>query len=157
MHEQPNSHCCFLCGVDNQHGMKLTWFSDFDAGLVWTDVEIAPYYNGYPGVTHGGIVAALLDETSFRAVALKEKDHFLMDSLFVTGNLNIHYHSPTPTGRLLKVVGWIRRAGQSRYETAAEIRLADGTVTADCRALVLKTPQSFNDEVGFNDWPSSRG
>ncbi|HWP97842.1 MAG TPA: PaaI family thioesterase [Syntrophomonadaceae bacterium] len=155
MNEQPNSRCCFLCGVENRQGMRLTWFSDFEQGVVWTEVEIAPFYNGYPGVTHGGIVAALLDETSFRAIALEEKDSFLLDNLFVTGSLNIHYHHPTPTGQLLKVVGWIRRAGKSRYETAAEIRLADGTVTAECKALVLQPPGSFAEEVGFSsEWPS---
>jgi len=155
MQEQKKSLGCFLCGVENPHGMKLTWFSDFEQGVVWTDVEVAPYYNGYPGVTHGGIVAALLDETSFRAIALEEKERFLTDErVFVTGSLNIHYHKPTPTGQPLRVVGWIKRAGAKRYETLAEIRLPDGTVTASCRALIMKPADDFGDQTGFSsDWP----
>lgn len=155
MQEQKNSLGCFLCGVENPHGMKLTWFSDFEQGLVWTDVKVAPYYNGYPGVTHGGIVAALLDETSFRAIALEEKDKFLTDDrVFVTGSLNIHYHKPTPTGQTLRVVGWIKRAGDKRYETMAEIRLPDGSVSASCRALIMKPANDFGEKNdSSSNWP----
>lgn len=149
MHEQPKSRDCFLCGVENLQGMGLIWYSDYDDGLVWTNVEIASYYNGYPGVAHGGIVAALLDETSFRAIELQEKDRFLVDRLFVTAKLNIQYHLPTPTVDKVKVVGWIKKAKQKHYETIAEIRLPDGTVTARCQALIMQPPQSFREESGF--------
>ncbi len=147
MFEQPNSQGCFLCGVENDRGMKLTWFTDYERNLVFTEVQVADFYNGYPGVTHGGIVAALLDETSFRAIALEEKDAFLVDKIFVTGSLSIQYRRPTPTGEKLQVVGWIKRAGKSRYETAAEIRLEDGTVTATCKALVMQAQNGFVDET----------
>ena len=146
MKEQTKSQQCFLCGVENPHGMHLTWFSDYENGLVFTDLEIPDYYNGYPGVTHGGIVAALLDETSFRAIALEEKDAFLVDRTFVTGTLNIKYRKPTPTEQKLRVLGWIKRAGKSRYETAAEIRLPDGTVTASCNALIMEAQNGISQD-----------
>lgn len=153
MHEQPKSHECFMCGVENKQGMRLIWYSDYEDGLVWTNVEIAHYYNGYPGIAHGGIVAALLDETSFRAIELQEKDRFLVDRLFVTAKLDIQYHRPTPTVDKVRVVGWIKNAGQKYYETAAAIRLLDGTVTAQCKALIMQPPHNFKEESGFpSNW-----
>jgi len=153
MKEQPKSQDCFLCGMNNQQGMRLTWYSDYEAGLVWTNAEIAGYFNGYPGVAHGGIVAALLDETSFRAIELDEKEQFLMERLFVTAKLDIKYHHPTPTDERLKIVGWIIKADSQSFHTAAEIRLPDGTVTARCKALIVQPPHNFREKSGFpSNW-----
>lgn len=153
MQEQPRSRGCFLCGLENKKGFQLTWFSDYGQNQVWTELEVEPFYNGYPGVVHGGIVAALLDETSFRAIALEEKENFLISRLFVTATLNIQYRRPTPTGQTLRVVGWIKRMAHNSYETLAEIRLQDGTVTASCRALIMQPSEDFAQETSFaSDW-----
>lgn len=139
MQKQPNSRMCFLCGLQNPVGLKLAFYDDPEGKQVQTAFTIADEYQGYPGVVHGGIVAAILDETAGRAVMLGGKD----DNLFATLRLTIRYRHPTPTGTPLTAVGWVTKEGGVSTQVAGEIRLPDGTVTAECQALLGHIPEEF--------------
>jgi len=143
MNKQPNSRFCFLCGIENDHGLHLSWYNDEENEMVRTKLVVPDYYCGYPGITHGGIVSALLDETSYRAIMFKDGEAFMVDRFYVTANMNIRFRRPTPTGQPLTVVGWIELAKNNRVRVAAEIRLEDGTVTASCEALMAKAPKKM--------------
>ncbi|MGE5381196.1 MAG: PaaI family thioesterase [Methylocystaceae bacterium] len=148
MDKQPNSRYCFLCGRDNPVGLRMTWYNDRPENKVWSKLVVPDEYNSYPGIVHGGIVAALLDETAGRAVLMDGE----IDRLMVTARLNIRYRKPTPTGTELTVIGWIDRDGHSRARVAGEIRLADGTVTAECEALIIKPPAEYLEKFEAGDW-----
>jgi len=137
--KQPNSRMCFLCGRENPVGLKLDFYEDRDTGRVQAEFTVPPEYQGYPGVVHGGIVAAILDEISGRAVMLGGKDEKLMATL----KLTIRYRQPTPTSTPLTALGWVERAGEARARVAGEIRLADGSVTAECESLLAAVPEEF--------------
>jgi len=143
MDKQPSSRTCFLCGRQNDMGLKMSWYNDHEAGQVKATLAVPEHFNGYPGVIHGGIVAALLDETSGRALLLDGDD----DNLFVTLKLEVKYRRPTPTSEPLTVVGWVIRQTSRRAKVAAEIRLADGTVTAQAEAIVVRPGEEF-----FQQW-----
>ncbi len=146
MTEQPRSSNCFLCGRDNLHGLKLTWHSDFDKMQVWTEAEIAEHFNGFDGIVHGGIIAALLDETACRAVALQEKELYFLDPSFVTGGIDIKYHHPTPTCTPIRVISWIKKSTPKYYVNEAKIELLDGTVTATAKALMIRIDKEFKNK-----------
>ena len=139
MQKQPNSRMCFLCGLQNPVGLKLAFYDDADAGQVRTEFTIADEYQGYPGVVHGGIVAGVLDETVGRAMML-DGNH---ENLFATLRLTIRYRHPTPTETPLTAMGWIEKTGGVGTRAAGEIRLPDGTVTAECEALLGPVPEEF--------------
>lgn len=139
MQKQPNSRMCFLCGLQNPVGLKLAFYDGPEGKQVQTEFSIADEYQGYPGVVHGGIVAAILDETAGRAVMLGGKD----DNLFATLRLTVRYRHPTPTGTPLTAVGWVTKEGGVSTQVAGEIRLPDGTVTAECQALLGRVPDEF--------------
>jgi acyl-CoA thioesterase FadM len=65
--------------------------------------------------------------------------------LWVTMRLTVTFRRPTPTGTPLEVVGWVVRDTGRRSETAAELRLPDGTVTASCEALIARPPEGMLD------------
>ena len=134
MDRQPSSRTCFLCGRQNDVSLKMTWYNDHETQRVKTIVTVPEQFNGYPGVVHGGVVAALLDETAGRALLLGGDD----ESLFVTLKLEVKYRRPTPTAEPLTVVGWVVRQSGDRAKVAGEIRLADGTVCAEAEALVVR-------------------
>lgn len=138
MEKQPSSRTCFLCGRENDVGLKMTWYNDHENGRVVTTVSVPEHFNSYPGIVHGGIVAALLDETSGRAVLLDDSEQ-----LFVTARLDIRYRKTTPTGVPLTVVGWTEKDKANHARVAAEIRLPDGTVTAEASALVVRPSEEF--------------
>lgn len=141
---QPTSLKCFACGRENPVGLKLEWFNDYDQNQIEADFTLTDNYCSYPGVTHGGIIATILDETAGRAVLLDNN----FDRLMVTLKLEIVYKKITPTGVPLKAVGRVIKDGGSRATVEGEIRLPDGTVTAKCSALLYKIPQEVKDNWG---------
>jgi uncharacterized protein (TIGR00369 family) len=136
MEKQPNSRTCFVCGRQNPISLKMNWYNDRDAQQVRSIVTVPEHFNGYPDVVHGGVVAAMLDETAGRAIMLGGKS----DNLMVTLKLEVTYRRPTPTKTPLTVVGWVIKQSTNRAQVAGEIRLPDGAVTAQCEAIVVRPP-----------------
>ncbi len=141
MDPQPSSRTCFLCGRQNEIGLKMTWYNDYDAQQIRAKITVPERFNGYPGFVHGGITAALLDETAGRALLLDGNS----ENLFVTLKLEVKYRQPTPTGVPLTVVGWVISRSSTRAKVAAKLTLPDGTVAAEAEAVVVRPPQEFYD------------
>ena len=139
MDKQPNSRMCFVCGLQNPVGLKITFFEDHEAEQVRVNFTVPDAYQGYPGVVHGGIVAAILDEVSGRTVLLHGSD----DDLMATLRLTIRFRRPTPTETPLTAMGWLERKSGRGARVAGEIRLPDGTVTAECEATLVNVPAEF--------------
>jgi uncharacterized protein (TIGR00369 family) len=139
MRKQPNSRMCFVCGLQNPVGLKLAFYEDPEAEQVRAEFTVPDKYQGYPGIVHGGIVAAILDEVSGRAVMLHGSDEDLMATL----RLTVRYRRPTPTETLLTAVGWVERTGGMGARVAGEVRLPDGTVSAECESVLASVPEEF--------------
>ncbi len=138
---QPTSRSCFVCGRENPVGLKVTWDQHPEAGELRGTVTIPEHFNGYPGVTHGGIVAAILDETAGRTILIDGG----FDDLMVTAKLEVVYRRPTPTGVPLEVVGRLLRRFGARAEAEAELRLADGMVAARGTVLLARPPAEITE------------
>ena len=63
--KQPNSKHCFVCGVENDNGLKMTFYTVGD-GIVEAEYVVPERFQGYPGVVHGGIIASMLVPSSER-------------------------------------------------------------------------------------------
>ena len=133
MLKQKNSRGCFLCGLENEFSLKMKWYEDHQAQQIRSTVVVPDHFNGYPGVVHGGIVSAILDETAGRSVMLNSGE----DALMVALKLEVTFRRPTPTNTPLTVIGWVIK------QTAS--RLSDGTLTAECKAIVVPPPQEILD------------
>src|SRR5512147_409180 len=107
--KQPSSRSCFVCGRDNPLGLKTRWESDVASGESRCSVTLPEAFNSYPGVVHGGIVAALLDEAMVRALLVEGG----FDDLLVTARMEVAYRQATPTETPITVVAWIRRRSGS--------------------------------------------
>jgi uncharacterized protein (TIGR00369 family) len=140
MTKQPNSRYCFLCGRDNPIGLKMSWYHEPENNRIRGDVTVPEHFNGFPGVVHGGIVAAILDETAGRAVLIEDQDN-----LMVTLKLEITYRNPTPTETPLQALGWTVKQTSKRAQVEGRLETPDGTVTATCKAVVLKPPASIQE------------
>lgn len=133
---QNTSRMCFICGRDNPVGLHLHFYEDAASGQLVAPVTLSDEYQSYPGVAHGGILATILDEVSGRALNVGQED----EQFWVTAKLEMRYRKPTPTGVPLTAVGWVTRRRERTAEVAGEIRLPDGTVTAEVQALVICPP-----------------
>ncbi len=140
--KQPNSKNCFVCGVQNPLGLRLKFYNTAP-GEVTADICLPDPYQGYPGITHGGIIAAMLDEAAGRAhMGLAEAPRFMF-----TARLLVNYRKNVPTGKPLKLVG---RAGMSKRRTAAAtsaIMDLDGNVLAEADALLVNVPDDVVNRV----------
>ncbi|OGK94956.1 MAG: thioesterase [Candidatus Rokubacteria bacterium RIFCSPHIGHO2_02_FULL_73_26] len=79
---------CFGCGPAHPTGLKVRCFRTADGVL--SPVLIARQYEGPPGASHGGIVAAYLDEILAGAVVRGT------GRVAVTGELTVRYVKPVP-------------------------------------------------------------
>src|SRR5512146_275339 len=79
---QPSSRTCFVCGRDNPVSLKMKWDQDCESGEIRAAVTLPDHFNGYPGVAHGGVIAAVLDETAGRSVLVDGGS----EELIVTAN-----------------------------------------------------------------------
>ena len=63
-----------------------------------------------------------------------------------TLRLTVRYRRPTPTESPLVAVGWVERMSGRGARVAGEIRLPDGTVTAECETLLVNVPEEFRSQ-----------
>ena len=116
--------------------MRTRWESDRDAGEVRSTVSIPERFNGYPGVVHGGVLTALLDEAVVRTALLEGG----FDDLLVTARIEVVFRRPIPTEAPVTVVARLLQRTRARARAEAEVRLADGTVAARAEALLARPP-----------------
>ncbi len=79
---------CFACHPKNDMGLKLRFYADDETGEVFTTVSPRRYFNGFPGILHGGIQCAILDELAFWTMFDK------VGKLGVTTRIDLRYLSP---------------------------------------------------------------
>ena len=111
-------------------------FYDTGPGEVTAEYVVPDIYQGYPGVVHGGITAAMLDETAGRSVMTQGDDL----RFFITLKLNIKYRRSVPTETPLKIVGRLITLRGRRATCHGEIRLPDGSVAAEAEAVLVEMP-----------------
>ena len=145
MQKQPNSRLCFVCGMQNPIGLRAFFYQD-EQGRVVAHFTGKEEHQGYPGVMHGGIVTALLDEVIGR-VAIA---HNLWA---VTAKLEVRFRRPVPLGQPLTLVGEMTHLRRRTLEGRGEIRLEDGTVVAEAEGVYIRLPQEeierVEEELGF--------
>ncbi len=139
--KQPNSKHCFVCGRDNIYGLKLNFY-ETAPGEVMVEYTVPEQYQGYPGVVHGGVVAAMLDEVIGRVHMGGNPPRFLY-----TARLEIRYRKNVPVGQPLRILG---HAGKSRERIATacgEIYGPDGDVLAEAEGVLVNVPDDVVSQV----------
>lgn len=134
MKKQQNSKKCFVCGMQNDFGLKAAFYELENEELlaIFTPQE---EHQSYPGRMHGGIAAAILDETIGRLIMIKDESMF-----GVTVDLNLKYKKPVLLNEELRVVARITRDTRKLFEGEGEILLKNGEVAAAAHGKYWKIP-----------------
>ena len=143
---QPSSRHCFVCGVENPLGLQLRFY-DSEPGEVAAEYTLHENYQGYPGVAHGGVVAAMLDEAAGRSLM----GDMVTPRFMFTARLNVRYRKNVPVGQPLRLVG---KAGESRGRTAtATSTIYDqaGNILAEAEALLINVPDQVVQNVDLSE------
>ena len=149
--KQNNSKNCIVCGMENNLSLKTKFYETENNEIIalFTSEEV---HQSYPGITHGGISSAILDETIGRAIMA----HYDEQVWGVTLELNLRYKKPVPLGVELKAVGRITAERGPLFEGTGEILLPDGEVAVSCKGKYLKrnihdiADDSFTDNEWFS-------
>jgi len=144
MQKQPSSDNCFVCGRKNPIGLRAHFYSG-DDGCVYADYTPRPEHQSYPGVMHGGLITAMLDEIIGRTA--------IAGNLWcMTAKLEVRFKKPVPIGAPLKLKGTLTKKTSRLIEGRGEIRLADGSLAVEAIGTYLKIPddqvEQFQDAMG---------
>ncbi|MCI0394201.1 MAG: PaaI family thioesterase [Chloroflexi bacterium] len=131
---QPNSDNCFVCGRKNPRGLYVAFY-DNGQDEVMAEYTIPDVYQGYPGIVHGGIVAAILDEAVGRVAMIGDHHHFMMSV-----RLEVKYRQPVPTRTPLRIVGRAVRLRGRLGKAVGEITLPDGALAAEAEMTLADVP-----------------
>ncbi len=143
--QQPNSHNCYVCGLKNAYGLQLVFF-DNGEDQVWCDYAIPAHYEGYPGVAHGGVVAAILDEICGRATMIADLNHFMM-----TAKMEVKYRCPVPLNVKLCAVGRVSRRRGRLAQARGELWLPDGQLAAEATLILADLPEQLSGQKSLDD------
>ncbi len=141
------SRMCLVCGAENALGLHAS-FHELEGGEVVGVFTPQPEHQGYPGRLHGGVVAAILDETIGRAVNAMGAGNW-----GVTVELTVRYRKPIPIDREVCAVGRITRDTSRIFEGSGEIRV-DGEIAAEARGKYLRLPVDdiVDEEFEATNW-----
>ena len=134
--KQPNSRTCFVCGMENDHGFRLSFY-EISADAVESMATIPEHFQGYPGVAHGGIVTALLDEIAVRAATVGEPEH-----LMLTARMEVRFRKAVPVGEPLRLLGTLIERKPRATRARGEIILPDGSLGAEGEVMLVDHPAS---------------
>lgn len=126
---------CYGCGQANLFGLQIELNATGD-GQVAGRLFLKQDHQGPPGVGHGGIMAAALDE----AMALLVADQL---GLAVTARLEIDLRRPAPIGTFVHLDARVERTDGRRIELSARARTggAEGELAAEATGVFVRLEQ----------------
>jgi len=133
--KQQNSKMCFVCGLANTSGLHAAFY-ELESGELAALFHARDEHQSYPGRLHGGVSAAMLDETIGRAILTRSRG----ETWGVTVEFTTRFKKPVPLDRPVRVIGRIVKEGSRIFEGTGEILLEDGTVAVEGTGKYIKMP-----------------
>jgi acyl-coenzyme A thioesterase PaaI-like protein len=128
-HHDPS---CFGCG-DNPVGLRLPAPAAEGLERYEAPVRFGEEHQGGPGIVHGGLVGAALDE----ACGLLATWYRFPT---VTARIFVRYRRPVPINADLRVSAWLRGSRGRRLHVDGDLRDGDDEVLAEARGAFLHVP-----------------
>ena len=126
---------CWGCSLGTG-GLEFEWRPRGDTGLE-ADYVVPERFGGPPGMAHGGIVAALLDEACSQVVRPTL-------SPAVTSRLEVRFLAPVPVEEPLRVAAELVEADERRAVAEGTIQESSGLLLAHARGEhALVRPEHF--------------
>lgn len=115
---------CFACAPADENPLGLHLRFDKTETGATTSFRPLDHFQSYPGYVHGGIVAAVLDETMAYAGLLH------LGRLPFTRSISIEYRGPVAAGAASHCVGILEKVGKASFEARSSLADSHGVVCA---------------------------
>jgi acyl-coenzyme A thioesterase PaaI-like protein len=119
---------CFVSGPFNPMGIAIEVRREGDEAVA--AVQLGPAFEGAPGRSHGGIVAAVFDDVLGYLLTLRQEPGF-------TGELTVRYLAPTPIRQALEFRAWVVERDGRKLRTEAVATAGDEVVARAHATFVL--------------------
>lgn len=144
-------HWCFGCGDRNPEGLQI----EFEADGLKVTGHFTPRqsHQGFPGVAHGGLAAAAMDEAMGWAM-------YAAGAWAMTARMEVKYRKPLPLGERLVVTAEVTRNRGRRLEASSEIRTASGQRLAEATGVFVRMPDDVQrryNEAFTGEQPTGTG
>lgn len=127
---------CFGCGDANPAGIDLKDIRR-EGDLIKATLNPHPHHQGFPGVLHGGVVTAALDEVMAYACVI------IGGKWSATAKLELRFRQAVPLqGPLLLEAGLVEPISTRRFHTWGKLFNGD-TVCAEATALFMPAPEEM--------------
>lgn len=133
--KQESSKMCFICGKKNNFGLKASFYETEKNELI-AIFKPGQEHQGYPGRLHGGIAAAILDETIGRNINVGRDDELWG----VTLDFSIKFKRPIPLDGEIKAITKLTEENKRVFKGTGKIVLSDGKIAATAEGRYLKLP-----------------
>ena len=111
----PETKACYVCGPENTLGLQVGFVPDGAHGCR-ASYTARHEHCGWPGLLHGGVAFALMDEAFAYAL-------YFQGLHGVTARVETRFRSPIPSGAKLTVRAWTLDRRRRLVDARAEIRL----------------------------------
>lgn len=150
LNDTTNYQRCFVCGQRNPYGLHLVF--RLEGETVVADFQPREEHLGFPGILHGGIVAAVLDEALGRTSVLANQPEWTM-----TGRLEIRYRRYVQFGPLLRVRAKLGTQRRRMIQASGVLTLAsdESIVLAEAQGTFLALSPDLVDTI-LQDYPDLR-
>lgn len=123
-----------VSGHANPMGLGAQLWREGDVAVM--EVTLGRAFEGAPGRSHGGVVAALVDETMGLVMGMQ-------GVLAFTAQLDLSFLAPTPIERTVTARAWLASREGRKLTMRASVS-ADGRVVAEAEALFVEVdPAAF--------------
>ena len=123
---------CFGCGDLNPAGLKLEFRFEGDKAVA--DLLPQDRHQGYPGLMHGVVTSAALDEAMGWAM-------YGVGVWAMTGKMEVKFRQPLPLHQKATVWGKVVRNRGRWLEVRGEIRSEEGRLMAESYGLFMRLPK----------------
>ncbi len=130
---EPEYRGCFACGSDNPRGIHLEPRDENSEAVAVFIPDAA--LEGYHGVTHGGLIATVLDEIMVWSA------RFAADTAAVTGEMTVRYLKPVSTGVRYTARGRVTENKGRLIRTEGTLANEAGVIVARAQAKLFAVKQ----------------
>lgn len=127
----PWRETCFGCRDEAHGGLHIRAYyteDDYVCGIARTDAN----HDGFPEVTHGGVLATYFDEVCWHQTKRVDRS---IDAM--TLEESVHFWHPVKQGEDIKIVAFPAEEEGRHYYVEGAILLSDGTIAATAKVHYL--------------------
>jgi len=117
----------FVSGSKNNYGMKLTPY--IENSKVVANYVFEPRFQGGPGLVHGGILSAVLDDLMGYACVIHDRS-------CVTAKLEVNYIVPVPVDDEYLLQAWVKEIDDKKLYLESSI-IKDDVVHTESKGLFI--------------------